>query len=55
MTHERDGQTDRRTPDDSIGRTYASHRAAKIKTFKKNVLENRRKDEHAGRAHYASC
>ena len=28
MIHERDRQTDRRTPDDSIGRGYASHRAA---------------------------
>ena len=28
--HERDGQTDRQTPHDDIGRAYASHRAAKI-------------------------
>ena len=28
-THERDRQTDRRTPHDDIGRAYASHRAAK--------------------------
>jgi len=30
VIHERDRQTDKRTPDDSIGRTYASHRATKI-------------------------
>ena len=29
-THERDRQTDGRTPHDDIGRAYASHRAAKM-------------------------
>ena len=30
-THERDGRTDGQTPHDDIGRTYASHRAAKTR------------------------
>jgi len=33
MIHERDSRTDRQTPHDGIGRAYAQHRAAKIKSM----------------------
>ena len=42
FTNVTDGQTDRQTPHDDIGRAYASHRVAKIMMFDKYLALSRK-------------